>query len=199
MTRMSWVPEDQLCFPETVENVQYLREGRRQLVSATVKGYKQLLIKVVMPLSLCSLIMAPSQVLSGHAKEAEHNPHRWTVVLRSLSMAHQRQLLHLIPTWEESRCGGIISTLYDAVDGVWSFFSHVCKWSEAYLVMLIPVALKHPHMSKHSSACVCRRRKQNVECCIRISAGNSLWGSIKCLKTIMIMADATWKSGIEWN
>lgn len=36
-------------------------------------------------------------------------------------------------------------------------------------------------------------------CCIRISAGSSLWGSIKCLRTVVIMADATWKSGIELN
>lgn len=50
MTRMSWVPEDQLCFPETVATVPQGREETVGLNLASVKGHMQLLIKLIIPL-----------------------------------------------------------------------------------------------------------------------------------------------------
>lgn len=47
---MSWVPEDQLCFPETVATVPQGREETAGLNLASVKGHMQLLIKVIIPL-----------------------------------------------------------------------------------------------------------------------------------------------------
>lgn len=47
---MSWVPEDQLFFPETVATVPQGREETAGLNLASVKGHMQLLIKVIIPL-----------------------------------------------------------------------------------------------------------------------------------------------------
>lgn len=88
---MSWVPEDQLSFPETVATVPHEREETAGLNLASVKGHMQLLIKVIIQTSggeKRSLLFKDGsglnvlgQVLSGHAEEPEHNPHRATAAL----------------------------------------------------------------------------------------------------------------------
>lgn len=89
---MSWVPEDQLCFPETA-TVPRGREETAGLNLALVKGHMQLLIKVIIPLQSSggekrtllfkddSGFNVLGQVLSGRAEEPEHNPHRATAAL----------------------------------------------------------------------------------------------------------------------